>query len=254
MITLDPWQLGASMTLVVIAIGLSLWQRLGQEWALIEATVRAFIQLLLVGFALTLVFRSDISQLWAVFWVVAMCLVAALTLRRRLEHANIGFWTALGAFVVALVVGDAVLFGLRIYPFEARAIIPLSGMIVGNSLAAAVLVVRRLVEEFRDKRDEVEARLALGLSTAEAARPHVRNAVRTAMTPQIETTKAVGLIVLPGAMMGLLLAGSKAADAVMIQLTIMYLVLGAVATVSAALSAAMWRRLFTPDQRLVLDR
>ena len=48
--------------------------------------------------------------------------------------------------------------------------------------------------------------------------------------PQIESTKAVGLVFLPGAMTGLVLAGVDAGDAVSIQLAIMYLILGSVAT------------------------
>ena len=55
-----------------------------------------------------------------------------------------------------------------------------------------MLVARRLVEELRDKRAEVEARLALGQPSADAAAPYVRDALRTALVPQIETTKAVG--------------------------------------------------------------
>ena len=58
----------------------------------------------------------------------------------------------------------------------------------------------------------------------------MRSALRTGLVPQIESTKAVGLVFLPGAMTGLVLAGVDAGDAVAIQLAIMYLILGSVAT------------------------
>jgi putative ABC transport system permease protein len=122
---------------------------------------------------------------------------------------------------------------------------------LGNSMAATVLVARRVFEELRDKRDEVEARLALGQPSAEAARPYLRAALRTALVPQIETTKAVGLVVLPGAMTGLILAGAEPLDAVRVQAAVMYLVLGAVATTTAVVGIGVSRRLFTPDHRLV---
>ena len=77
-----------------------------------------------------------------------------------------------------------------------------------------------------DRRPEVEARLALGQPWQEASKPFVRSALRTALTSQIENTKAVGLVFLPGAMTGLILAGADPVDAVLVQAAIMYLILG----------------------------
>ena len=69
--------------------------------------------------------------------------------------------------------------------------------------------------------------------------------------PQIETTKAVGIIFLPGAMTGLILAGVDPVDAVMVQVVVMYLVLGSAATATTVVATGLVRRLFTPDHRLV---
>ena len=74
--------------------------------------------------------------------------------------------------------------------------------------------------------------------------------VKLAITQQIERTKVVGLIALPGAMTGLLLAGVDPLDAVIIQLIVMYMILGG--TVVTA-SIVVWfgsRNAFTTDQRL----
>ncbi|HYZ99646.1 MAG TPA: ABC transporter permease, partial [Acidimicrobiales bacterium] len=73
----------------------------------------------------------------------------------------------------------------------------------------------------------------------------------TALTAQIESTKAVGLVFLPGAMTGLILAGVDPVDAVLVQAAIMYLILGAVATNVVVIGLGLTRRLFTPDHRLV---
>jgi putative ABC transport system permease protein len=109
-----------------------------------------------------------------------------------------------------------------------------------------------LLEELRDKRDEVEARLALGLASRDAARPYLRAALRTALIPQIETTKAVGLVFLPGAMTGLILAGTAPLEAVKVQAAVMYLVLGSVATTTAIVGLGVQRKLFTADHRLAV--
>ena len=72
------------------------------------------------------------------------------------------------------------------------------------------------------------------------------------MIPQIETTKAVGLVFLPGAMTGLILAGTPPLAAVKVQAAVMYLVLGAAATTTAVVALGVQRRLFTNDHRLAV--
>lgn len=240
-----------SLLLVAVALVLSRWQRLGLEGSLVWSAGRAAAQLLLVGAALAVVIDPDSPPVlwWA--WVVVMVVFAADTVRRRAPEVPGAGRQALVAYAAAGAVTLAVLFGLSVFPLEGRTLVPLAGMMVGNSMNATVLVARRIVEELRDHRGEVEARLALGLAGREAARPHVRRAVRTALIPRIETTKAVGFVFLPGALTGLVLAGVDPVDAVLVQLVVMYLVLASAATTTFTISQGLVRRLFTPDHRLV---
>src|SRR5690606_22197545 len=122
---------------------------------------------------------------------------------------------AIAAFSAAALVSLGVLLGFGIFDANGRTIVPLAGMMIGNSLSATVLVARRLHAEAIDRRREIEARLALGLSATAAFAPHQRDALRTALIPQIETTKAVGIVFLPGAMVGLILAGADPLDAIL---------------------------------------
>ncbi|OOK74842.1 hypothetical protein BZL29_4715 [Mycobacterium kansasii] len=78
---------------------------------------------------------------------------------------------AIAAFAAAAAITLGVIFGLRVFPLQARTLVPIAGMMIGNSMTAMVLVARRLVDELRDKRDEVEARLALGQPSRQAAAP-----------------------------------------------------------------------------------
>jgi len=242
--------LAASLVLIAVAVALSGWQRLHLSRSIVWACTRAAAQLFVVGFALKLVLDPDAPVAWAYVWVVVMVAVAGITIRNRAREVP-GIW-ALGTLAMAtvVVVSLAVILGLGMFPAEGRTIVPLAGMMVGNSMTASVLVGRRIVGELGDKRDEVEARLALGHSWPDASRPYVRSALRTALVPQIESTKAVGLVFLPGAMTGLVLAGADAADAVTIQLAIMYLILGSVATSITVIGLGLTRRLFTDDHRL----
>jgi putative ABC transport system permease protein len=242
--------LAASLVLVAVAVGLSFWRRLSLERSIVWASLRALVQLLLVGVALNFVLRRNLAWSWA--WVVAMVFFAADTVRRRAREVPDIFPLALVAFTAAGIVTLLVLFGLQVFPLEPKTLIPLAGMMVGNSMTSTVVVARRVLEELRDKRDEVEARLALGIAAPDAARPYVRAALRTALIPHIETTKAVGLVFLPGAMTGLILAGTPPLAAVKVQAAVMYLVLGAAATTTVVVGLGVQRRLFTIDQRLVV--
>ena len=75
-------------------------------------------------------------------------------------------------------------------------------------------------------------------------------AARTAITPQIERTKVVGLVALPGAMTGLLLAGVDPVDAVVVQLLVMLLVLGTVVVSVATVVGAIMHSAITPRLNL----
>jgi putative ABC transport system permease protein len=241
----------ASLALVAVAIGLSLRQGLGIERTILWACTRALVQLLAVGSALTLVLADDAPVAWALLWVVAMVVIAAVTIWRRAPEVPHLLPVGFVAVGTATVVAHLVLYGLQIFPFEPIAIVPLAGMVVGNSLAATVSAARRVVAELAGSRLEVEARLALGQPWQVASRPYVRSAVRTALTGQIESTKTVGLIALPGAMTGLILAGVDPVDAVLVQIVVMYLILGAAATSTAIVGVGVTRRLFTSDHRLL---
>jgi putative ABC transport system permease protein len=243
--------LALSGVLIGVTVAISAWRRLGLEASLLWAGARAAVQLLLVGSALHLVIDDDAPLVLSWLWVTGMVVFAAVTTRRRAREVPGALGLSLLAYAAATVVTFGVLFGLGVFPADQHTVVPLGGMIIGNSLATTVLVGRRIVGELRDKRPEVEARLALGQSSRQAAQPYLRTAVRDALVPQIETTKAVGIVFLPGAMVGLLLAGVEPLDAVKVQAAVMYLVLGSVATTTSVIAIGLSQRLFTSDHRLV---
>ena len=243
--------LALSLILVGVAVGLSLWQGLRLEREMLWATARALVQLLAVGYLLVFIIDDDTPVAWAWAWVVVMLGVATLTVRRRAPEvpgiAGLTLVATSGSALLSLFV----VFGLGIYPVVGRAVVPIAGMMIGNSIGSIVVASRRILTELAERRDEVEARLALGQPWQQASKPFVRSALRTALTSQIESTKAVGLVFLPGAMTGLILAGADPADAVLVQAALMYLILGCVATNAVVIGLGLTRRLFTPDHRLV---
>ncbi|WP_421843967.1 ABC transporter permease [Mycobacterium sp.] len=243
--------LATSLTLVFFAAAISLWQRLGLHRQVVWAAARALIQLLLVGAALTLLVEPGRSLWWSWAWVAGMVAYAGDVARRRApEVPGLGL-LAVAGFAAATAINLGVIFGLGVFPLLARTLVPIAGMTIGNSMTAMVLVARRLVDELRDKRDEIEARLALGQPSQRAAAPYLRIALRSAISPQVETTKAAGLVFLPGAMTGLILAGVPPVQAVLVQAVVMFLVLASVTATTVIVALGLIRLVFTSDHRLL---
>jgi putative ABC transport system permease protein len=81
----------------------------------------------------------------------------------------------------------------------------------------------RLVQDAGDRRPQIEAALALGASPRQCTASIIRRPVRLAMVPVIESTKTMGIVVLPGAMTGMLLDGADPLQAVRLQVVVFML-------------------------------
>lgn len=242
----------ASLVLVVLAMALSRYDRLGLERSIAWAAARAFVQLFAIGGALAIVLADDAPPALSWAWVAAMVVIGAATIANRAKEIPGLFTLAAAALGTAITISLLVVFGLGIFPLEPQTIVPAAGMLLGNAIAATVLAARRTVIEIREHRDVIEVRLSLGQTGPDAVRPHVREALRTAIGPQIEQTKIVGIIALPGTMTGLLLAGVDPVDAVLVQTAVMFLILGSVAITSVMIGRGVARKLLTADHRLVV--
>jgi putative ABC transport system permease protein len=126
--------LAVSLLLVAVAAGISWWRHLGLQRQILIAAARALAQLLLVGAALTLVISPGRSIWWSWLWVAAMLGYASMVARRRAPEVPHLLTLALASFTAAAVVTLGVLFGLHVFPLTGRTLVPIAGMMVGNSM------------------------------------------------------------------------------------------------------------------------
>jgi putative ABC transport system permease protein len=246
-----------SLALVGLAIAISLWKRLGVQGSIAWAALRAAVQLLAVGLAFDLIFGSTTAMLWAWLWVAGMTTVSAVVVNRRVSGIPGVFIYALIGLAGTLAITLGLLFGLAVFRFEPVTFVVLAGITLGNTMPAAVLAADMARSEFVDHPERLEGMLALGFEKSKASEYVTSSSARKALIPQIERTKVVGLIALPGAMTGMLLAGVDAFDAVLVQLVIMYLILGSVGLAVVAVVSVIAGKAFTRDGRLqpwVTDR
>lgn len=252
-IPISNLQLALSVLLVAVAGGISAALRLGLLKSLLWGTVRTFVQLTLIGYILKYVFT--VNNLWLIFaMVVLMCFIAAQTSVKRSpnvsgNHTILAFWSLLTSTVL---VGFVVL-RLVISPspwYTARILIPIFGMILGNSMNGIALSLDRLYGEAHARAGEIEALLAFGATPWEAIRDCVKDAMRAGMTPTINSLMVVGLVSLPGMMTGQILGGADPSQAVRYQIVVMLMIAAAVAIGCLSLVGFAYRRLFTPDWAL----
>jgi putative ABC transport system permease protein len=241
--------LGASLVLVVIAIVVSRRLGIGAERSIAWAAIRAAVQLIGVGILLTLVIEAEWERWLAPLWIVAMIAVAANVTARRSGRPGVAL-PAAAAISAATILSLIVVFGFGVLPPDPIQMIVIAGITIGNVLPATVLAADLVRKQLVDGRPVIEGLLALGIDARRSTRYIVSEATRVSLIPQIERTKVVGLIALPGAFTGLLIAGVDPLEAAVIQLVVMYLVLGSVAVSSAVVALVSARRAFTPDQRL----
>jgi putative ABC transport system permease protein len=244
-----------SLVFVLAAVALT-WQqglRLGRP--IVVALARSLAQMAVVGVALVPIVEPATPIAWSWVWVVGITVFAAVTVRRRAPAVPGLFGVSLLAMGLVAGSGLAIVFGLGIFPIEGRTLVPVAGMVVGNSMKAAVVGAARMAEAVADGRAEIEAGLALGMTPRRASLRLVRSALRTAISPQVEQTAALGIVFLPGAMTGLILAGVDPLEAVRTQLALMYVILAGVVVAALTTGLGTLSRLTTPAQTLrPLDR
>jgi putative ABC transport system permease protein len=252
-IDLSAWQLALALGLVAAVVLVSAHQSLGLERDLTIGSVRTVVQLYGVGFVLAAVFAAA-RWYWVVLILVAMTLVATQAAVSRLGRPLPGAgWIAATALTLSTAVTLAYVIAVvfQVHPWwEPQYIIPIAGMILGNSMTAAALAGDRLQGDLRARADEVEARLALGFSGQDAVRPMVRDALRAAMIPTVNGMMTVGLVQLPGMMTGQILAGSSPLLAIRYQVVVVFMLAAATGLGSLLFVRLAALRYLTPAHQL----
>ncbi len=245
MIELGYYQALIGLVLVALAIVIARIKKIPTEKEMIVGTIRSFVQLIAVGYALEFIFNSE--SLWLIILaVVVMTVVGAYTAGQQDRHNKNGFRIALISMSTGSLVTLALMIVLGIITIEARYIIPLAGMLISNSMNASAVTLDRIGSDLKANRLEVETALSLGKNWQESTRRLYRNAVKAGMISILNYLKTVGIVALPGAMTGMILAGASPLKAVLIQIIVSYMLLSAV-TITALLSGEMAIRRFFND-------
>jgi putative ABC transport system permease protein len=242
-------EVAASLALVAVAIAVSFWRRTELEGDIAVAVVRSAVQLIAIGYVIQAIFDED--SLVLVFALIAVMVVfGTFQARARSRRVPSAFWPLLVALGAAGVATLGLVVGLGIFEPEPQFLVPVGGMVVGNAMTAAAVALNRLGDEMTDRARQIEATLALGATSTQAAAPILRRSLRSGTIALIDSTKTTGLIFFPGTMVGMLLAGADPTDAVRLQLILLWVLLGSVAIAALLATTLAYRNFFTPAHQL----
>jgi putative ABC transport system permease protein len=212
---------GIALALLVgISVVAGLVLRLDQWREVLVVVVRAVVQLLAVATVVRFVFTHPaLAPVYLVVMVTAATATSSRRLRRRSVRGSVG--PAAAAIVAGAALSAAAVLAARAIPWDVRQVLPLVAQLIGGSMTATTLASLRLVDDVQSHWDEVEAWLSLGAEADQAVRPFARGAARSALLPALDQTRNVGLVVLPGAFVGLLLGGASPLQAGRLQLLVL---------------------------------
>jgi putative ABC transport system permease protein len=239
----------ASLALVAVAVAVAWRQRLHLAREIAIAAARAGAQLAAVGAILLLVFQHA-GLAGAAGWLAVMVVIAGQVAARRARGLPWALPVATAAVATGTAATTGTLLALGVISTQPRVVIPVGGMIVSGAMAATAVTLTRIREEAAAARPAIEARLSLGMTASQAFAPHLHAALRTALIPSVDSTKTVGLISLPGAMTGLILAGVSPLTAIRYQIVVMYMLLAAAALAVLTAARLSERALFDNAHRL----
>ena len=229
------------LAMAAVATGLLWWAQARFRLAPLISIARAGLQLLLLAMVLQLI----ISEVWWVFaWLAVMLTVAVLTSSRSIGWSG----RVIGAVALAMTAGVTVSVVLAFITgtvdFGPQYLLAIGGIIIGNSMSVSTLSARRMREQLRDHRDEVEGWLALGAPPRVSTLRFRAESVRLALTPGIDAAKTTGLVTLPGAFTGAVFAGASPMEAGLFQIV----VLASILLTSAITAVLLTELLGSPRQ------
>ena len=222
-VKLQLWQFSLIYLLLIVVSLVMKKSRVNLVKKLFVASLRMSVQLVLAGLVLTYIFQNPHPA----FVMLYLMVIIGFTIWRVL-HQNKGLnprfqrvialsillsGLSVLAFFILAVVGES--------PFNPQYVIPIAGMLMGNTMTGVGLGVRSFRASLKDQRFRVNALLNIGASPRDILLPFVRQALETALLPTLNSMMGMGIVSLPGMMTGQILSGTLPMTAILYQIAIM---------------------------------
>lgn len=239
---------------VAVTIVVSSLFKLSRDKEIIVATLRMTVQLFIVGYVLKYIFDVK-SVLLAIAMICVMegfavnNAIARAKVKMRLRLIIIMSITLICGSLLSLTIFLIAVIGIR--EFNARYVIGICGMMLGNSMTAISIAARSLVEGMERDRSKVESALMLGATPFQSSESLIREAFTLSAMPNINSMMGMGIVSLPGMMTGQILSGSSPLIATRYQIAILLGISGAITLCCAAFLMLGYKTFFDFRARLL---
>ena len=223
-IDLSVFSLGLTFLLLAVPAVLSLIYGLALIKPLFYSAARMTIQLVLIGIFLKYLFLWN-NTLINLSWLIVMILVAvfsavkgsSIKIIKIVIPCFLSF--SIATFVVIMYLNIVVIPIDNI--FDARYLIVLGGMLLGNSLRGNIVGISAFYKNVRKDFRKYMYVLSLGATQYEALLPYIRESINLALRPTLAAMATMGIVALPGMMTGVILGGASPEVAIKYQIMIM---------------------------------
>jgi len=222
-IVLNLWQFGSVYLLLLIVLFIMKKCKINQTKLLIIGSIRMTLQLIIAGLVLTYIFKNP-HPIFVLLYLSAMMAMAVYTVLSRNKGINRRFSliVSLSLILTGLLVISFFLLGvIGVSFFNPQYTIPISGMIMGNSMTGVSLGLKTFNETIQLQKTKIDTLINIGATPANILIPLVNKSLETALLPTLYSMLGMGIISLPGMMTGQILSGTLPTTAILYQIAIM---------------------------------
>ncbi|HHV26775.1 MAG TPA: iron export ABC transporter permease subunit FetB [Tissierellia bacterium] len=253
-VDLNIYQMISAYIFVLILLVIVRLRGIPREKEIIISSFRMTIQLILAGYVLDYIFKSS-SPILTLIIIIIMEVFAIYNTFKRVKYPltkelkKIISVSMFSGTLVSLFYFLLVVIGMKPW-YDPRYFVPISGMIVGNSMTGISLGTKNLIEGMNSKKDLVETALMMGATPKMASKDIVNNAFDASILPTINSMVGMGIVSLPGMMTGQILSGISPLIAVRYQIAIMLGIMGSVSLTVIIFLQLGYKTFFTKDSQL----
>jgi len=232
-----------ALVLLAVLLIITKWQNIRIRNKLLIGTVRGTIQIILMG--LILVYIFNLHDVFIMFGVLTfMAIFAAYTTASNLERIPGVFRATLPAILLGPLSVMAVSVMLGVVEPVGEFVIPMGGMVIGNSMTISSLVIDRMWSNAQKQRSLIETALALGATPFQAVEETIRESIESGLLPNLNRYASLGIVSIPGLMSGMIIGGANPIVAALLQVVVFIMIFLSAVIVGLVISRIFLKRMF----------
>lgn len=212
-----------SFILLFIPLILDYYYKFNLSKSIIKSFFQMILQLVLIGIFLKFLFNLNnifINILWVIFMIIVSVFSIIKTSNLKISKfiMPVSLIFIISNFIIVLYFNYFVLKINNI--FEAKYLIILSGMILGNTMRGNIIGLTNFYSSIKKTNKKFLYILSLGANLNEAISPYLKESMILSIKPLVSLMATMGIVSLPGMMTGVILGGTSVMLAVKYQIII----------------------------------